>query len=265
LPKNLLYQEDLLDEEIYEQFLPQEDQEPDPLLPFLDDGTITEVIGEVKSGKEGTVFCCRANPSLGVDLVAAKVFRSRNQRTFRNQAVYREGVVILNKHDERAVKRKSEWGRTFEEASWKYHEYEVLRTLYRAGADVPKPVKLSEHTLLMEYIGDEAEAAPKLQETRLERAEARPLFDQIMSNIELFLRLDMVHGDLSAYNVLYWRGGIKIIDFPQAVDARTNRNAVPLLQRDLKNICQHFARYGIVADPEAVGRRLWRQYMRAQL
>jgi RIO kinase 1 len=265
LSRNLAYEEDL-DDEIYETFYrDDEEAEPDPLQTFLDDGTIVEVVGEVKSGKEGTVYSCRPHPSMGIELVAAKVFRSREQRSFRNQSTYREGVVILNKHDARAVKKKTAWGRTFEEASWKYHEYEVLKALSAAGADVPKPLKLSERVLLMEYIGDGSGAAPKLQGVQLDRAEARPIYERIVRNIELFLSQELIHGDLSPYNVLYWQGDITIIDFPQAVDPRTNRNAFTLLGRDIRNICQYFRRHGIHDDPEAITRALWRRYQRAEL
>lgn len=264
MPRNVTFDDDL-DEEINTARIPEEPQENDPLRPFLDDGTIAEVLGEVKSGKEGTVYACRANPSLGCRLVAAKVFRAREQRTFRNHALYREGVVVLNKRDARAARKKTAWGRTFEEASWKCHEYEVLKVLFRAGADVPEPLRLSEHVLLMEYLGDERGAAPKLRETTLDTAEALPIYERLMANVELFLSNDIVHGDLSAYNVLYWRGQATVIDFPQAVDARTNRNALPLLQRDLKNICRYFAGHGIRSDAESIGRGLWRRYMRAQL
>jgi RIO kinase 1 len=258
--------DDDLDYEIYEAFQPQdEDEEINPIQPFLDDGTVTEVIGEVKSGKEGTVYVCRAHHDLGIDLVAAKVFRSRRERTFRNQAVYREGVVILNGHNRRAVAKKTTWGRTFEEGSWKYHEYEMLKALAAIGADVPKPIKLSEQVLLMEYIGDMSGAAPKLRDVRLQPYEVRPIYDRVMANIESLLANNVVHGDLSPYNILYWNGSITIIDFPQAVDPRFNRNALTLLQRDLKNVCQYFAKYGIRTDPEALGRRLWRQFMRAEL
>lgn len=265
MPRNLAYHEDLLDEEIYDRRFRDEPEETDPLEPLLDDGTITEVIGEIKSGKEGTVFCCAANPDLGYDLVAAKVFRSREQRTFRNQSTYREGVVILNKHDARAVAKKTAWGRVFEDGSWKYHEYEVLKILAAAGADVPRPLKLSESVLVMEYVGDRESSAPKLQESRLRPDEVRPLFDRLMRNIELFLRAELIHGDLSPYNVLYWRGAVTIIDFPQAVDPRTNRNALTLLGRDIGNICKYFQRYGLRCDPDLITRNLWRRYQRAEL
>src|SRR5947209_6941606 len=102
--------DDLAWEEFYES---DEDDgaEADPLAQFLDDGLITEVIRAVKSGKEGTVCCCRAAPALGVELVAAKVYRSRQQRSFRNDAVYQEGRVIGKHREARAVKNKTRVGR----------------------------------------------------------------------------------------------------------------------------------------------------------
>ena len=141
----------------------------------------------------------------------------------------------------------------------------MLKVLHAAGADVPKPLKLSEHVLLMEYVGDVDGAAPKLQEAQLETHQVRPIYERIMGNIELFLRHELIHGDLSAFNVLYWQGNVKVIDFPQAVDPRFNRNALSLLQRDLANICRYFNRHGLKVDSETLGRRLWRSYMRAEL
>lgn len=245
--------------------LEEEDLEPDPLTPFLAEGLITEVLGELKSGKEGTVYSCRAHPSTGFDLLAVKVYRPRSRRNFKNDALYREGVPILNGHDARAVKKKTEWGKRYEFGSWLYHEYEQLKTLSDAGADVPKPIALRGNAMLMQYIGDEDGAAPKLQEVRLQPAEVRPLFDRVLSNVELFLRLDKVHGDLSPYNILYYGGAITIIDFPQTVDPRQNQNALTLLGRDLENVCRYWSRYGVQSDPARMSRFLWQRYQFADL
>jgi RIO kinase 1 len=86
-----------------------------------------------------------------------------------------------------------------------------------------------------------------------------------MRNVELFLANNLVHADLSAYNVLVWGDEIRIIDFPQAVDARTNRNARDLLFRDLENVCRHFSRYGIRAESGAIAGRLWNDFLFARL
>ena len=84
-----------------------------------------------------------------------------------------------------------------------------------AGLDVPDVFASTEGAVLMEYVGDGSMAAPQLQHAELERHEAGPLWERLLRNIEETLRLDTVHGDLSPYNVLYWKGRPFIIDFPQ--------------------------------------------------
>jgi RIO kinase 1 len=242
-----------------------EEEEADPLAPFFGEGLITDVLGEVKSGKEGTVYCCRAAPSSGLTLLAAKVYRPRGQRNFKNDAIYREGIVIRNGHDRRAVKRKSDWGREFQFGSWLAHEHEVLTLLYEAGADVPRPIRLAGNALLMEYIGDHGGAAPALAQVRLADREVRPLYERVLGNIELLLRLDWVHGDLSPYNILYHQGRITLIDFPQAVDPRANHNALDLLSRDLENVSRYFGRYGVQSNSERMAQHLWGRFLRAEL
>ncbi|MCB8985989.1 MAG: serine protein kinase RIO, partial [Ardenticatenaceae bacterium] len=72
----------------------------------------------------------------------------------------------------------------------------------------------------------------------------------------------LIHGDLSAYNILYWDGDIWLIDFPQVVDARANPHAPELLRRDVTRVCEYFARYGVESDPLQLTLDMWRPYMR---
>src|SRR5947209_901393 len=81
--------------------------------------------------------------------------------------------------------------------------FEALKALYKAGADIPRPLASTEHAILMEYVGDRRQAAPPLQYVQLSRGEARQVFDQLMDNVELWLAHNYIHADLSAYNVLY--------------------------------------------------------------
>jgi RIO kinase 1 len=92
-------------------------------------------------------------------------------------------------------------------------------------------------------------------------AEVEPLFARVLQNVALWLAHHRVHADLSAFNILYWQGGVMVIDFPQAVDPRSNQNAWDLLQRDLRNVCRYFARYGIEADAAWLAGDLRRQYL----
>jgi RIO kinase 1 len=237
----------------------------DPLDPFLAEGLITEVLRTEKSGKEGTVYCCRAGSGTAFDLLAVKVYRSREHRDFKNDAIYREGRVILNGHDRRAVKKKTAFGREFQFGSWKNHEFETLRALHALGADVPTPIMQSSNAILMEYIGDEERAAPMLNSVILPEEEVRPIFDRLLENIRGMLAENYVHGDLSAYNILYHSGKAVIIDFPQAIDPRQNTRAFELFARDVDRVCTYFARYGVRTDPQRIARHLWERYLHADL
>ena len=74
------------------------------------------------------------------------------------------------------------------------------------------------------------------------------------------LDLHVVHGDLSPYNVLYWRGEPVIIDLPQAVDPRLNPAARELLQRDIENVCTCATRRGVPRDAMEIAHELWRAF-----
>ena len=235
------------------------------LEPFYERELISDVVHVVKSGKEATVYCCRAHPSTGRELLAAKVYRPRHMRSFRNDAVYQQGRVILDARLRRAVKKKSQLGLAVQFGSWVGHEFETLRMLWEAGADVPEPLAESGPALLMEYVGDSDAPASMLRNVSLSPEEVRSLFDVLMRNVELWLACDIVHADLSAYNVLYWKGAVKVIDFPQAVDPRLNMSAFSLLSRDIDNLCRYFAQYGMEVRPSRLAGELWTRFLRAEL
>src|SRR3977135_3388765 len=113
----------------------------DVLEPFFDEGWITEVIRPVKSGKEATVYLCRAGARTGEKLVAAKVYRSLHQRGFKNAAVYWEGGMrAMNRRTKAAIARRSEHGRDVLFSTRISREKGTLEALHRAGANVPRPI-----------------------------------------------------------------------------------------------------------------------------
>jgi RIO kinase 1 len=240
---------------------------------FYRDRILVDILYRVKGGKEATVFCCRGHPETSQALLAAKIFRPRMFRAMKNDAMYREGRALRDQEGKslhesrqlRAMRKRTRFGKRLEEISWHQHEYAVLKLLYEAGADVPRPIAVSDNAILMEYVGDERWAAPALQDVTLERDEVEPMFHRLTRNIELFLACCHVHADLSAYNVLYWQGNFKIIDFPQAVDAANNHNAFFLLTRDIERICQYFQKYGIKAQGPQLAVDLWTRFMQAEL
>jgi RIO kinase 1 len=244
------------------------------LAHFYHENLITDVLAAVKSGKEATVYCCAAHPATGAEYLAAKVYRPRMFRSLRNDAVYRENRPLRDERGRRvpegrrrrAAARTGERGRAAQITSWIAYEYETQRLLYQAGADVPRPVAQIGNALLMEYIGgSEGEPAPTLREATLDRDAAGSLCERILRNIELFLACDRIHGDLSAYNILYWEGGATIIDFAQAVDARSRGDVFMLLARDVERVCRYFARYGVEGDADALAGEMWERYLRGEL
>ena len=233
---------------------------------FYGEGLLTELIAPVKSGKEASVFLCRGNPALaGAELLALKQYRPRDHRSFKNDHRYKEGRVLKEPRDRNAVRKKTAYGRAFEQAWWTEREWGVLRALHEAGGDVPRPVARTESCILMDYIGAEEAPAPQLRHADLSTAEARDVLDGLLWNVELFLGHNWIHADLSAFNVLWWEGTATIIDFPQAVDPRSNPHSSDLLARDVKNLCDHFAKRGVRRDPDEISRGLWMAFMFAEL
>src|SRR5260221_3061289 len=224
--RKLFREQDELEEQ---EILAAQDPIQAALDSFFAQGLITEVLYTVKSGKEATVYCCQAHPSTGAKLLAAKVYRPRNNRSFKNDAVYQEGRVILEGHVRRAIENKSRFGREAQFAMWVNYEFEALKALYQAGATIPRPFARAESAILMEYQGDRQHAAPALQHVELSRGEARQVFDQLMGNIELWLAHNYIHADLSAYNVLYWRGQTVKNNFTQSDNTPLSSTPLPPL------------------------------------
>ena len=141
------------------------------------------------------------------------------------------------------------------------HEYRALEDLHAIGADVPRPVAHAPNAILMEFVGDESQAAPILHSVHVGESEAESLFQRLVHNVKLFLSQYRVHADLSAYNVLYWGGEVRIIDFPQAVDAIQHPEAYDLLARDVHHLCRYFQRRGVACDPQGLAWELWERWV----
>jgi RIO kinase 1 len=146
---------------------------------------------------------------------------------------------------------------------WTNHEWEVLKILHPAGADVPQPLAQSSGGILLEFVGDAQGAAPVLKDVKLTTTEAETLFDRLLDNVQLWLAYNIIHGDLSPYNVLY-RGesDALVIDFPQAIDPRFNTSAFRLLSRDIENLARFFERFGVQRDAFSLADRYWSDWER---
>jgi RIO kinase 1 len=231
------------------------------LQSFVDSALITDVLYQLKSGKEATVWVCRGASGL----LAAKVYKPRASRSFHNDAAYVAGRVIVPTRVARAVARGTRFGHEVAHGLWLAHEYETLSTLYRAGVDVPEPIAMAEGATLMSFVALGDDPAPQLREAPMDAGRARSVLDRLLENVELMLANDVIHADLSPFNVLLGDAGVTIIDFPQAVDPRFNPNARELLFRDVENVCRWAGKWGIDADGFALADDLWTRWERALL
>ena len=223
--------------------------------------------GTLKSGKEAEIFLVeRRFARSGPRLLAHKRYRVlnpvkgqlrdegfSNSTSFRSRATYREGWNV-NARDRRALAagNKSRHGQELASVLWPIQEWTVLRRAWEAGVSVPYPVEQTDDGLLMEFIGDESQAAPKLAQARLEPDELASAWRQVTGSLVALTMAGLVHADLSAYNLLWWRGRLVVIDLPQAVEFTTNPDAFELLHRDVANVGEWFGRRGVRVDVEAV-------------
>lgn len=228
-------------------------------------GWLEDVLRVVKGGKEASVYQCKGNQTTGEELIAAKIYRPRMFRNLRNDHMYRvgrahldgDGVQIIDEGSLKAIMQKSGFGQSLMHQSWIEYEYQTLLQLHEAGADVPKPFARGHNVILMEYIGGAVLPAPTLNEVDLAPEEVQPLFDRCIHNLELMLAHDRIHGDYSAYNILYWEGALTVIDFPQVVNPKDNPNAYMIFARDVQRICDYFKTQGVQHDARLIAERLW--------
>jgi len=230
---------------------------------LLADGVIDEVTARLKSGKEADVYIVVH----GGQYVAAKIYKERTQRNFKNNSGYKEGRLVRNSRTRRAMEKGSRFGQEAEEEAWKATEAETLGKLHTAGVRVPSPVMFYEGVLLMELVvGPEGQPAPRLVDALLTPELAAEFYRDLRQQAVKILCCDLIHGDLSAYNILLGANGPIIIDFPQTVAAAANSQAEFFFTRDLENLRLFFAGY----DPSLLGREgdaaeIWKAYVRREL
>lgn len=235
---------------------------------FYDQQWFDDILRLLKGGKEASVYQCLANETTGTDFLAAKIYRPRRFRNLKNDYLYREGRVrldedgneIINGGMHHAMNVRSAYGLQLLHTSWIEHEYQALQILHAAGADVPTPFARGDNAILMEYIGGANMPAPTMNSIDLDVDEARSLFGRVLENIEIMLSNDLIHADLSAFNILYWESQITLIDFPQVVHPESNRNAFHIFERDVTRVCEYFNKQGLQADPKGIARDIWTAY-----
>tara|TARA_R110001599_G_C12277354_1_gene663177 strand:- start:15720 stop:16577 length:858 start_codon:yes stop_codon:yes gene_type:complete len=235
---------------------------PARLRPLYEDGLIDEVLYQLMSGKEATVYVVRS----GDDTRCAKVYKEAAQRSFKQAAKYQEGRREKNSRRARAMEKGSKFGRKQMEESWQNAEVDALYRAARAGVRVPQPYGCFDGVLLMELVTDgEGEVAPRLGDVDMTAEQAREDHALMMHYIQLMLCAGMVHGDLSEFNVLVDEYGPVVIDLPQAVDAAANNNAQEMFARDVNKITDYYALFAPELKNTRYAKEMWGLYEDGEL
>ena len=230
---------------------------PKRIQPLVDDGLVDEVLSQLMSGKEATVYMVRC----GEEVRCAKVYKEANKRSFKKAAQYQEGRKSRNSRRSRAMEKGSKYGRNQQEQAWQNAEVDALYTAAEAGVRVPHPFGCFDGVLLMELITDDAgDVAPRLNDVVMSKEQAIEDHQLVMHYVLRMLCAGVVHGDLSEFNVLVDSYGPVIIDLPQAVDAAANNNAKAMLLRDVDNMTNYYGQFAPELLLSQYGQEMWALY-----
>ena len=230
---------------------------PKRIVPLVEEGLIDEVMRQLMSGKEATVYVVRC----GDDIRCAKVYKEADKRSFHQAVAYQEGRRVKNSRQARAMEKGSKYGRKMAEEVWQNAEVEALYRLAAAGVRVPTPFVCFEGVLLMELVtGADGNAAPRLNDVELTRELALVYHQALLREVVLMLCAGVIHGDLSEYNILVDAEGPVIIDLPQAIDAAGSSVAASMLDRDVTNLATFFSATVPELASSQYGKEIWNLY-----
>lgn len=235
---------------------------PKQMQSLVEDGVVDDVVSQLMSGKEASVYIVRC----GDEIRCAKVYKEINQRSFKQAVQYREGRKVKNSRRARAMEKGSKFGRGEQEAVWQSAEVDALYALKAAGVRVPEPYGVVDGVLLMELITDEEGfVAPRLNDVSMSAEQALEDHDEMIEYIKRMLCAGIIHGDLSEFNVLVDEYGPVIIDLPQAVNASANNNAEWMFARDVNNMRSYYGQYVPELELTEYAKEMWQLYQAGEL
>ena len=197
-------------------------------------------VRELKSGKEAKVWVVYSEQE--DSFYALKVYHDFKSRSFQTQKGYLQDRYIgpQTANIQRAIRKGNTIGKQFIQDTWVMREQYFLKKLAGQSEYIPKLIKPLKNGVLMELIGTSEVEAPRLSDFELPKEKWEQTANILLDQIELFLANGIIHGDLSAFNILWWNEKPYIIDFPQAIDVRESKRVPELLQRDVKNVMNYF-------------------------
>jgi RIO kinase 1 len=235
---------------------------PERLQSLIDEGLIDGVQRQLKSGKEAEVYVVTCQTQVR----AAKVYKSAQQRSFRQAVDYTENRKVKNSRQARAMAKGTRFGKALREEAWQSAEVDALYRLAAAGVRVPQPFNFLDGVLIMELVtGADGHVAPRLNDLSFTAEDARAHHDALVREVVRMLCAGVVHGDLSEFNVLLAADGPVVIDLPQAVDAAGNHHAPRMLLRDVANLRAFFGDFAPELLDTQYGAEIWHLYAGGRL
>jgi len=202
---------------------------------FLNKGILDEIHGVVNAGKEARVYWSKNKEG---EELAVKIYLTSSAEFLKGMRKYIEGDQRFKsvKHDTRSLI-----------STWAQKEYRNLQQAVRAKVRVPKPIAVQKNVLVMEFIGKNGVSAPSLREQPVNNPQK--VYRQLLVSLKrLYSKAELVHGDLSEYNIMMWKEKPVIFDMSQAVPV-SHPMAGFLLRRDLVNLNRFFSRLGVKVVP----------------
>jgi RIO kinase 1 len=202
---------------------------------LLETGILYEVNGVVSSGKEARVYWGKTKDN--TDL-AVKIYLT-------SSAEFKKGILKYIEGDPRFKNVKRDTRSLF--AVWAQKEFRNLEEAGQAKVNVPRPIVVKSNVLVMDFIGKDGKSAPSLKEVPPENPER--VYKLLVTNVKrLYQKAKLVHGDLSEYNILMWKGKPIIIDMSQSVSIE-HPMANFMLTRDLNNLNRFFNKLNVDVIP----------------
>ena len=195
---------------------------------FMNKGTIDEIHGVVSAGKEARVYW--GKDTQGKEL-AIKIYLTTS-------ADFKKGMIPYIEGDPRFSHVRRDTRSLI--YVWAQKEFKNLRRAQEAKVNAPEPLAIQKNVLIMEFIGKNGTRAPLLRETTLN--DPKKVFRLLLTYLKrLYQKADLVHADLSEYNIMIWKGRPVIFDVAQSVLTK-HPMADRFLRRDLENLHKYFKR-----------------------
>ncbi|RZC53017.1 hypothetical protein C5167_011867 [Papaver somniferum] len=208
------------------------------LFKMLNRGIFDDINGCISTGKEANVYHATKDDGQEFAVKVYKTpvpgFKDGNRRIQRDYC-FRRGYL---KHNPRQMPK-----------TWAENEMMNLMMLKAAGTRCPTPIFLRQNVLVMEFVGKSGRAAPCLKDANLSEAKMRECYVQMVMVMRiLYQKCNLVHGDLSEYNILYYEGSLHIIDVSQSVDL-DHPLALYFLRLDCIHVSDFFENNGVGVRP----------------